>query len=112
MSPETGTQIAAVDAGLARKSKTRSTRARATVLPFKPKLVCDYRDDCSRVDEVLSDLAGRGRKGELRGAVIVVLNASGKLEFHSAGTLTRSVEQAHWAASLLQDLILENGRRL
>ena len=43
MSAETGAQIAAVDAGLARKSKVRSTRAKAAVLPFKPTLACDYR---------------------------------------------------------------------
>jgi hypothetical protein len=110
MSAETGAQIAAVDAGLARKSKVRSTRAKATVLPFKPTLACDYRDDCLRVDEVLSDLAGRGRKGELRGAVLVVMNATGEFEYYTVGTLARSVEKAHWAASLLQDLKLDKGR--
>lgn len=110
MTTEAGTQIAAVDVGSARKSKTRSTRAKATVLPFTPRLACDYRDDCAHVAEVLSDLAERGRKGELRGAVLAVLNASGELEFHSAGTLARSAEQAHWAASLLQDLLLDEGR--
>lgn len=111
MSLETGTQIAAVDAGVARKSKARSTRAKATVLPFKPTLACDYRDDCSCVDEVLSDLARRARKGEFRGAVLVLMDATGEFEYHSIGTLARSVEKAHWAASLLQDLKLDKGRR-
>lgn len=99
-----------VDAGVARKPKTKSTRAKATVLPFTPKLASDYRDDCSCVDEVLSALAWRGRKGELRGAVIAVMDAAGKLEYYTAGTLARSVEKAHWAASILQDLKLDQGR--
>lgn len=101
---------ATVDAGVARKSKVRTTRAKATVLPFKPRLACDYRDDCAHAAAILYDLAERARAGELRGAVLALLTASGEYEFHSAGTLARSVEKAHWAASLLQDLKLDKGR--
>lgn len=102
---------ATVDVGVARKSNVRSTRAKATVLPFKPSLACDYRDDCAHAAAIFYDLAERARAGELRGAVLVVLTASGEHEYHSSGTLARSVEKAHWAASLLQDLKLDYGRR-
>lgn len=102
---------ATVDAVVARKSKVRTTRAKAAVLPLRPRLAHDYRDDCEHAAEIFSDLAQRARAGELRGAVLVVLTASGEHEYHSSGTLARSVEKAHWAASLLQDLKLDYGRR-
>lgn len=57
---------ATVDAGVARKSKVRTTRAKAAVLPLKPRLAHDYRDDCEHAAEIFYDLAKRARAEDLK----------------------------------------------
>lgn len=75
--------------------------------PYEVKTV-----HANTVAATLRELAEKAEKGEIIGVVIAAMDRNHKPEYHSSGILTKSVHTAHWVVSLLQDLILENGRRI
>ena len=60
---------------------------------------------------ILRDLANRAEAGEVVGLAVALINSSHNPEFHRAGSFSRNVGSAYWVVSLMQDMLLDKGRR-
>lgn len=60
---------------------------------------------------ILRDLANRAEAGEVIGLAVALVDSGHNPEFHRAGTLSKNVGSAHWVVSLMQDMLLDKGRR-